>query len=125
VLKCTVAACRSHLRPSDLLGRLGGEEFGILMPDCVAATAKQIAEKIRLTVADCSGNEDGVDFPVRASFGIAGTRTSGYALRQLLIHADSALYQAKREGRDRVVVYDHTKADAKPLSPGVLDRRRG
>jgi diguanylate cyclase (GGDEF)-like protein len=125
VLKCTVAACRAHLRANDLFGRLGGEEFGILMPDCVAATARQVAERIRLTVADCSGTEEGVDFPVRASFGVAGTRMSGYALRQLLIHADNALYQAKREGRDRVVVYDHTKADTSTLPPGVLDRRRG
>ncbi len=124
VLKCTVAACRTHLRANDLFGRLGGEEFGILMPDCVAATARQIAERIRLAIADCSGSAEGVDFPVRASFGIAGTRMSGYALRQLLIHADNALYQAKREGRDRVVVYDHTKS-AGDLPPGVLDRRRG
>lgn len=125
VLKCTVAACRAHLRANDLFGRLGGEEFGILMPDCVAATARQVAERIRSAVADCSGSEGGLDFPVRASFGISGTRTSTYGLRQLMIHADNALYQAKREGRDRVIVYDHTKAETNPLPPGVLDRRRG
>jgi diguanylate cyclase (GGDEF)-like protein len=125
VLKCTVAVCRANLRPHDLLGRLGGEEFGILMPDCVAATAKQVAEQIRLAIANCTDAEEGLDFQISASFGVAGTRMSGYALRDLLIHADGALYQAKREGRNRVIVYDHTKADAKPLPPGVLDRRRG
>jgi predicted signal transduction protein with EAL and GGDEF domain len=47
---------------------------------------------------------------VSASFGIASTATSGYDLRQLLAHADSALYTAKRAGRNRVAVYDTSVA---------------
>ena len=122
VLKCAVSACEAHLRAHDLFGRIGGEEFAILMPDCIATTARQIAEKVRNAIAECHGNVDELTLPVHASFGIAASRTSGYELRQLLAHADDALYQAKREGRNRVVVHDHTKTDG--LTAGTVDRRR-
>lgn len=111
VLKRVVAACQMHLRSVDVFGRLGGEEFGILMPDCVPERAADQAEQMRLAIAEMAGFEDGPDFPVCASFGISAARWSGYDLRQLLAHADSALYQAKREGRNRVCVYAEPSAD--------------
>jgi predicted signal transduction protein with EAL and GGDEF domain len=59
---------------------------------------------------------------VTASFGIAATSSSGYQLRQLLAHADAALYVAKRSGRNRVVMYEETlTADA--LVEGIVDQR--
>jgi diguanylate cyclase (GGDEF)-like protein len=102
VLKCAVAICKSHLRSIDIFGRLGGEEFGILLPDCTLETAMQRAEELRAAIVGLCSGDGGIDFPVSASFGVAGTRVSGYNLRQLLIDADGALYQAKREGRNRV-----------------------
>jgi len=56
---------------------------------------------------------------VSASFGIASTASSGYDLRQLLAHADSALYAAKRAGRNRVAVYDTSVAVMGVNTPGV------
>lgn len=124
VLKCAVSACEAHLRAHDLFGRTGGEEFAILMPDCIATTATKIAEKVRNAIAECHGTVGELTLPVHASFGIAASRTSGYELRQLLAHADVALYQAKREGRNCVVVHDHTKTDIDGLAAGTVDRRR-
>jgi diguanylate cyclase (GGDEF)-like protein len=126
VIKRVVAACQMHLRSVDVFGRLGGEEFGILMPDCVPERASDMAEEMRKTISEMSGFEDGPDFPVSASFGISAARWSGYNLRQLLAHADSALYQAKRAGRNRVVLHrEHATATGSNLPPGMVDRRMG
>jgi diguanylate cyclase (GGDEF)-like protein len=105
VLKRAVAICKSHLRSIDIFGRLGGEEFGILLPDCTLETAMQRAEQLRAAIVGLSSGDASIDFPVSASFGVAGTKASGFNLRQLLIDADGALYQAKREGRNRVAVF--------------------
>ncbi len=104
-LKAAVAACRKHLRSVDIFGRLGGEEFGILLPDCVPERAADVAEAMRREIAALQGTADGPAFPVSASFGVGASRWAGYALGPLLAQADSALYCAKRDGRNRVVVH--------------------
>jgi diguanylate cyclase (GGDEF)-like protein len=106
VLKRAVDACESHLRSTDIFGRLGGEEFGILLPECTLEQAAARAEQIRQAIAAASAEEDATSVSISASFGVASTAQSGYELRQLLIHADEALYQAKREGRNRVNISD-------------------
>jgi diguanylate cyclase (GGDEF)-like protein len=106
ILRRAVAACEAHLRSTDVFGRLGGEEFGILMPECDRDVVAGRAELIRLAIASVSNSEDAPGVEVSASFGVSSTAESGYNLRQLLIHADKALYSAKREGRNRVVVFD-------------------
>jgi diguanylate cyclase (GGDEF)-like protein len=103
VLKQTVEMCQLHMRAADLFGRLGGEEFGVLLPDCALDTARERAEELRRAIAAFA--QAGVEVTVSASFGVASTRGSGYDLRQMLIHADSALYSAKRRGRNRVEAF--------------------
>lgn len=110
VLKQTVAACRMHLRPDDIFGRFGGEEFGIVLPGCSLEAARQRCEQLRAAIADVSSAQHGREATVSASFGIATTGLFDYELRQLLAHADAALYQAKRTGRNRVVAYDVSDA---------------
>ena len=105
VLKRAVKTCQMHLRSIDVFGRLGGEEFGIVLPDCTLDVAQQRAEQLRAAIENVSGSDARIDFPVSASFGIAATRTSSYDLRELLANADSALYEAKREGRNRIATY--------------------
>jgi len=100
VLRETVATCQQYMRPGDLFGRLGGEEFGVMLPECSLDVACQRAEELRVALAATLAA--GLDHPVSASFGVASSLQSGYDLRQLLIHADSALYRAKRAGRNRV-----------------------
>src|SRR5438105_4619740 len=75
VLKRAVTRCVSQLRSVDLFGRLGGEEFGLVMPDCALCIARERAELLRAAIAALSGE---VGFPVSASFGVAYTATSGY-----------------------------------------------
>jgi len=104
-LKRAVAICQTQLRSIDTFGRLGGEEFGILLADCALDTAMRRAEELRAAIAGLCSSEGGVDFPVSASFGVAATAGGSYDLKRLLIDADGALYQAKREGRNRVAVF--------------------
>ena len=108
VLKRAVKTCQSHLRSIDVFGRLGGEEFGIVLPDCSLDVAQQRAEELRAAIENVSGSDARIDFPVSASFGIAASHASGYDLRELLANADSALYEAKREGRNRIATYQPT-----------------
>lgn len=105
VLKCAVQACEARLRSVDVFGRLGGEEFGVLLPDCVPDFANRRAEELRAAIADVAVLDPRIDFPVSASFGIATTQRCGYELRELLAHADEALYAAKRAGRNRVSMH--------------------
>ncbi|MGA0586551.1 GGDEF domain-containing protein [Dyella sp. KRB-257] len=102
VLKRAVAVCHDHLRNSDIFGRLGGEEFGILLPGVSLTTVRQRAEAIRSTIAATSDDEDTRGVVISASLGVASTEHAGYDLRQLLADADNALYRAKRSGRNRV-----------------------
>jgi diguanylate cyclase (GGDEF)-like protein len=106
VLQQTVAKCRRHLNAEDLFGRFGGEEFSILLPGVGVEQARLRAEQLRAAIREIVASSGGLESRVSASFGIASTAASGNELRQLLAHADAALYQAKRTGRDRVVIYD-------------------
>ncbi|MFL6601120.1 MAG: diguanylate cyclase [Steroidobacteraceae bacterium] len=118
VLRQTVTECQTYMRSGDLFGRFGGEEFSFLMAGCELEDARLRAEQLRLTIAGMGAN--GVmASTVSASFGVASTAASGYDLRQLLAHADSALYAAKRAGRNRVAVYDTSIAVMGTTTPGV------
>jgi diguanylate cyclase (GGDEF)-like protein len=105
VLRQAVAECQVHMRASDLFGRFGGEEFSFLMAGCELEHAQLRAEQLRRVIAGIAA-DGAMSSTVSASFGIASTAASGYDLRQLLAHADWALYAAKRAGRNCVVVYD-------------------
>lgn len=110
VLKRAVAACQQHLHRNDIFGRLGGEEFAILFPDCSAKQALDRADRIRQAIAATPLWGETRHVVISASFGVACTDRSGYELRQLMIDADNALYQAKRDGRNRVVYGDDMDA---------------
>ncbi|TAM59043.1 MAG: GGDEF domain-containing protein [Rhodanobacter sp.] len=107
VLMHAVQSCQAHLRSTDIFGRLGGEEFGVLLPECTLDQVAGRVEQLRLAIATVA-DADVLDVVVSASFGVATTACSGYELRELLIHADDALYQAKNTGRNRAVVFDKT-----------------
>lgn len=108
VLKQTVAICKQELRPADLFGRLGGEEFGILLAGCYRHQGLDIANRIRVAIdATPMGHGDRV-ITISASIGLASTEVSGHDLQRLCMEADAALYRAKGAGRNRVVAHAGT-----------------
>jgi diguanylate cyclase (GGDEF)-like protein len=110
------------IRKIDVFGRMGGEEFAILLPGCELEKARQIAEDIRKGLMAIEPKEIGHDFQITASFGLTISRVSGYDLDQLMIHSDEALYQAKRAGRNRVCVYSMTPSEQDDASEAEADQ---
>lgn len=102
------------LRDTDLCGRLGGEEFGILLPDCSATQAHAVAERVRKSIALrplALDNEQ--QLTMTASLGIATLEASTLDLHALLRQADTALYEAKRAGRDQSFSYHFPEPQTK------------
>ncbi len=106
VLK-TIAACtRSRLRGSDVLGRLGGEEFGLVLPATGVNGARHLAEQVRLAVEALALQGDG-GRPLHVTLSAGVAEAAPADTPETLMHlADKALYQAKQQGRNRVVVAD-------------------
>jgi len=106
VLRSAAMIVGRELRPTDLLGRLGGEEFGILMPGYSLDQGVEVASHIRDTLASTPVILDHkVTVTVSASLGLASAASSSYTLRLLLNDADAALYRAKEGGRNQVAVH--------------------
>jgi diguanylate cyclase (GGDEF)-like protein len=103
VLQEVSAVLAGELREGDTAYRYGGEEFAILLRETDAAGGAEVAERIRARIADSLGAHGNYG-AVTASFGVAGFCERLGKPDQLVRAADAALYQAKREGRNRVVV---------------------
>lgn len=101
-----VQQAKSVCRAVDLIGRMGGEEFAILLPGCGMDEALKVAEICRKSIARIDSSETGYDFKITASFGVADAKTCGYSLDKLFGGADSALYHSKDCGRNRVYSFD-------------------
>ena len=119
VLAAVSAAMRDLLRDCDLCGRFGGEEFALLLPRTTAAQALEITERIRQGISQLAIPRDGTAaIRVTISIGVAVPSQARRTLDDLLAAADHALYQAKRSGRDRVVMYADTRVPGS--HPGLL-----
>ena len=105
VLQNVAALCRAKKRESDIVARVGGEEFAVLLPETTELAAMQFAERLRKQVRESTTTVNGQMVNVTISVGVAGasTRTSG--VQALMEQADQALYQAKRSDRDQVAVW--------------------
>ena len=101
VLRNTARAAQSALRPEDMVSRVGGDEFGALIPHCQNPQLEHAAERIRSAVSDI---ETGADLSVHASVGAQLIGESAVTWEQVFESADRAMYAAKAEGGDRVVV---------------------
>lgn len=103
VLKSLADACRRTIREADVVGRIGGEEFAILMPETALHPAIKAAQRVRMAVRDIripAAGDDGTR--VTASIGVATTDDGQSSLDDLLISADERLYIAKEAGGDQV-----------------------
>jgi diguanylate cyclase (GGDEF)-like protein len=113
VLARVAAVCMAQLRAGvDHCGRLGGEEFAILMPDTGLAGAKALCERLCAAVRELQFDAGSQVFGVSVSVGVAMLTAADDNVGALLARADAALYLAKRSGRDRVLV---AGADAERL----------
>jgi len=102
-LRAFAALCRSLLREPDVMGRIGGEEFALLLPETTRESAKVLAERLRAAVAEL--RLPGLCASMTVSIGISEVLPEETALSQALSRADQALYAAKRAGRNRIAIF--------------------
>ncbi len=106
VLKTIAAASATMLRELDILGRFGGEEFTVALPQTDITGAQLLAERLRLLIGNTPIQAaDGRDISITISLGIAEATATTSCLDELLKHADIALYRAKNNGRNRVETF--------------------
>jgi diguanylate cyclase (GGDEF)-like protein len=124
VLAAVGVALQSTVRESDFVGRYGGEEFIMLLPDADRETVVKVAERVRTAIADITVL--GGDSAVSASFGVAVFPEDAPDAARLLRNADRALYRAKANGRNRVEVFALDPAtDGEPSSGTIASATPG
>jgi diguanylate cyclase (GGDEF)-like protein/PAS domain S-box-containing protein len=103
VLRQAADICQSSLRGSDLMGRIGGEEFVLLLPDTPHTNAYHVAERMRVHLYETPIElENGTTLNITASFGVASTNEDDSDFNAVLERADEAMYHAKHDGRNQV-----------------------
>jgi diguanylate cyclase (GGDEF)-like protein len=108
VLRNFANLLRQKIRKSDLVCRVGGEEFAMILPNTTGNTAATVVENLRLAIAESEVQTDRGPLKVTASFGISSFPASAKDPSLLYKFADDALYRAKTNGRNRVEQYDNT-----------------
>jgi diguanylate cyclase (GGDEF)-like protein len=112
VLRHVAAICNSVIRGQDVLARYGGEEFVILLPETDLEGAKQLAIRMCRLVSDRAYETGQMRIPMSVSIGVTSISESDNSYHEILLRADQALHQAKREGRNQVVVFDQGRREA-------------
>jgi diguanylate cyclase (GGDEF)-like protein len=102
VLKNVAKTCKINLRSTDIIGRIGGEEFAITLPETNLDDAQIIAEKMRKFIEEMVSKVDENCICVTASFGATVMNSKDNQIDDLLHRSDEALYEAKENGRNRV-----------------------
>ncbi|ROO40496.1 hypothetical protein BIV09_10250 [Pseudomonas sp. 7SR1] len=101
VLKQVATLCNGVLRAHDVFGRLGGEEFGVVLAHTSGVDALEVAEKLRVTIEAAIIQTDRGPLQITISCGVASLSLAGDSPSQLIVRADDALYSAKHAGRNR------------------------
>ncbi|WP_437185326.1 GGDEF domain-containing response regulator [Planctomicrobium sp. SH668] len=106
VLQVVAKRMSEDLRGSDCIGRYGGEEFLIILPECKEDEAAQIAERLRIRVSEAKIDLGGSNISVTTSFGVCENQRALSEIGVALKHADLALYQSKHQGRNCVTRFE-------------------
>lgn len=114
VLQAVAGVLQETVREQDSVARMGGDEFCVLLPATSLDLALMVAERLRQEIDDLVIGYRGETVRTRASFGVASSDICGLTWQSLMDASDSALYRAKREGKNRVVV---AGADDTPFAP--------
>ncbi|HET7727158.1 MAG TPA: diguanylate cyclase [Candidatus Limnocylindrales bacterium] len=121
VLRGVAGILRDNLRSTDLVGRYGGEEFMVVLPETSPEGATEVAEKIRdLVQRQVFGGEGIPELRVTISVGIAGGRGAALRPEAILRDADAAMYSAKSLGRNQTYVFEEVDDDARVPSAPVF-----
>lgn len=104
VLKELTKICLTQLRLTDVMARLGGEEFAVLLPETDIIAATKLAERLRVAVASKPIATARAALPITISLGVAQYAPSEHSIESALKRADQALYDAKKAGRNKVIV---------------------
>jgi diguanylate cyclase (GGDEF)-like protein len=115
VLRAFAQTVQSQVRPGDTFGRYGGEEFLLMLPDTPAASARVLAERVRLAIEHMRCAELGPNVVVTVSIGVAEC-IPGESISQAVGRADEALYMAKSAGRNQVACH----GEALPAGPAPV-----
>ncbi len=126
ILKEFAERIANRLRNFDLVGRLGGEEFVVVIPDATIHAAQRVAERLRASIGDrpFQAGDDVGALPITVSIGVALGRPEGDSVRAMIERADRALYEAKHQGRNCIafdeadVSMARTDADDSADQPG-------
>ncbi len=117
VLRETAARLRSNMRQYDKVGRYGGEEFLVVLPNCDLGQAAQQAERLRTRLCDTPIRVDGVELTVSASFGVTVSKLEENNPELFVRVADEALYRAKAQGRNCVATLTFADSSARDPKP--------
>ncbi|WP_374363320.1 GGDEF domain-containing protein [Pseudoduganella danionis] len=111
-LQTTAEVCRAELRSTDFPARLGGDEFVVLMPHTTRELAQPIAERLRLRVAEELRQLQSLGDGATISGGLSEMLPGDHSFEDVLKRADVALYNAKRQGRNRIACHFPVSLDA-------------
>ncbi|MGC2659843.1 MAG: diguanylate cyclase [Bryobacteraceae bacterium] len=124
VLVETAVRLRSNIRSYDQVGRYGGEEFLVVLPNCDQEQAMQQAERMRVKLCSRSMEIDGMELSVSASFGVTVSDGSERSPEVFVRVADEALYRAKASGRNCTAALNIEESALRPSYAGILDTAR-
>jgi diguanylate cyclase (GGDEF)-like protein/PAS domain S-box-containing protein len=117
VLRHFAQICRETIRETDIIGRTGGEEFAILLPETELDSAFLLAERIRSSVESSALKFNKAILPYSVSIGVAVKAAEKMRIEELLSRADEALYQAKEAGRNRIRIHIAAHSEFVTLRP--------
>ncbi len=103
VLRGIAARVGTYIRPTDIFGRYGGEEFALVLPETVGDDAAAVGEEVRAAIAAAPIDFDGTPIQVTVSIGVTEARPATKTVSELVAEADAALYRCKAAGRNRVL----------------------
>jgi diguanylate cyclase (GGDEF)-like protein/PAS domain S-box-containing protein len=109
-------AIRRACRSQDFIGRIGGDEFALLLGDCSLNGARKVAQQVIDTIAGLRLTWNGQNYDIGASVGITALTAAAVSAAAVMAEADAACYAAKNGGRNRVAVFDATMAGPRHLA---------
>ncbi|GMR00982.1 MAG: hypothetical protein BMS9Abin19_0328 [Gammaproteobacteria bacterium] len=102
VLKLLAEEFKNHLRKDDCIGRLGGDEFGVLLVNCDVKSAQSVGEKMRQDIDDFEFEWEGRSFKLGVSIGVVAITQHADSIESLMEQADTCCYIAKQKGRNQI-----------------------